>query len=211
MPTILVLLASSRVGGNGASLVQWVKETFATLPESREWTLAFYDHLGNTAPLPLGPVVSNELPAKQKKTTGEGSGRAGYGYSNDKDREWSAIVDAADAILIVTPQHNWGYPGELKQSLDHLYHEWKGKPAGIVAYGGHGGTKCAAQLKQVMAGGLDMKVVGKVCITIPRPTIVSEQRVKPDDEFLKRHRPTLVALFYKLFNPPNAVYRYLCV
>ena len=46
-------------------------------------------------------------------------------------------------------QYNWGYPAVLKNAIDYLYHEWKGKPAAIVSYGGHGGGKGAAQLHQV--------------------------------------------------------------
>jgi len=45
----------------------------------------------------------------------------------------------------------------LKNAIDHLYHEWRDKPAVIVTYGGHGGTKCSEQLKQV-AGAVKMSV-----------------------------------------------------
>lgn len=38
----------------------------------------------------------------------------------------------------------------IKNAIDYLYHEWAGKPAMIVSYGGHGGGKAAAQLKQVL-------------------------------------------------------------
>ena len=58
--------------------------------------------------------------------------------------------------MFVTPQYNWGYPAPLKNALDHLFKEWSGKPAMIVTYGGHGGVRCAAQLRQVLDG-LDMK------------------------------------------------------
>lgn len=46
-------------------------------------------------------------------------------------------------------QYNWGYPAALKNAIDYLYHEWKGKPAAIVSYGTRGGGKAAAQLQQV--------------------------------------------------------------
>ena len=50
------------------------------------------------------------------------------------------------------PQYNWGYPAPLKNALDHVYAAWNGKPVAIVTYGGHGGGKCAAQLRQVSEG-----------------------------------------------------------
>jgi NAD(P)H-dependent FMN reductase len=76
----------------------------------------------------------------------------GGGYVQPHTLAWSRKVASADAFVIVTPQYNWGYPAVLKNALDHLYKEWAGKPLVIVSYGGHGGTKCAAQLRQVVEG-----------------------------------------------------------
>lgn len=46
----------------------------------------------------------------------------------------------------------------LKNAIDYLFHEWAGKPAMIVSYGGHGGGKAAEQLRQVLMG-VRMRVV----------------------------------------------------
>lgn len=46
-------------------------------------------------------------------------------------------------------QYNCGYPAVLKNALDYLYHEWRGKSAGIISYGGQGGGQGAAQLAEV--------------------------------------------------------------
>lgn len=83
---------------------------------------------------------------------------AAHGYTQPHTKAWSAKVSGADAIVFVTPQYNWGYPAPLKNAIDHLYKEWNGKPAAIVTYGGHGGTKCAEQLRQV-AGAVKMQLV----------------------------------------------------
>jgi NAD(P)H-dependent FMN reductase len=80
------------------------------------------------------------------------------GYANAHTRAWSGKVAQAEAMVFVTPQYNWGYPAPLKNALDHLYQEWAGKPAMIVTYGGHGGGRCAEQLRQVLEG-LRMKPV----------------------------------------------------
>jgi NAD(P)H-dependent FMN reductase len=45
-----------------------------------------------------------------------------------------------------------GCPAALKNAIDHLYREWRDKPAAIVSYGGHGGGKCASQLREVLSG-----------------------------------------------------------
>ena len=54
--------------------------------------------------------------------------------------------------MFVTPQYNWGYPAPLKNAIDYLYNEWKGKPALVVSYGGHGGGKANGQLREVLRG-----------------------------------------------------------
>ena len=77
---------------------------------------------------------------------------AAHDYAFDHTRAWSAKIAGAAGFVFVTPQYNWGYPAPLKNALDHLYKEWSGKPAMIVTYGGHGGDKCARQLRLVLKG-----------------------------------------------------------
>ena len=66
-------------------------------------------------------------------------------YTRETTRAWSDLVTAAAGVVIVTPQYNWSVPAPLKNAIDHLYREWKGKPALLVTYGGHGGDKCEAE------------------------------------------------------------------
>ncbi|MGE0814204.1 MAG: NADPH-dependent FMN reductase [Vicinamibacterales bacterium] len=63
----------------------------------------------------------------------------------------SAIRDA-DALVIVTPEYNHGYPGALKNALDYFLPEFKRKPVAIVTVsaGGHGGVNAWAQLVTVL-------------------------------------------------------------
>lgn len=71
--------------------------------------------------------------------------------------------------------------------MDHLWSEWRGKPVGIVTYGGHGGGKCAAHLRDVLGGGLRMKVVGGVEVTLPETFIKGKERVTGGEEWLKAY------------------------
>ncbi|KAJ5733266.1 hypothetical protein N7533_013713 [Penicillium manginii] len=80
-------------------------------------------------------------------------------YSKKHTRDWSATVKQYDAFIFVTPQYNWSIPASLKNALDYLFHEWKGKPAGIVSYGSRGGGKAADHLRGILTG-LRMNVVG---------------------------------------------------
>jgi NAD(P)H-dependent FMN reductase len=66
-------------------------------------------------------------------------------------QEFAGKIAAADAIAIVTPEYNNGYPGVLKNALDYLLPEYKRKPFGIVTVsgGGFGGLHCLTQLRGV--------------------------------------------------------------
>lgn len=66
-------------------------------------------------------------------------------------QEFSEKITRADALVIVTPEYNNGYPGVLKNALDYLLPEYRRKPIGIVTVsaGGFGGISCLAQLRLV--------------------------------------------------------------
>ena len=69
--------------------------------------------------------------------------------------EFGAKLQRADAILIVTPEYNNGYPGVLKNALDYFGPtEYKNKPFGIatVSAGGFGGQMCLSQLRLITLG-----------------------------------------------------------
>ncbi|KAI9709401.1 MAG: hypothetical protein M1828_002522 [Chrysothrix sp. TS-e1954] len=79
-------------------------------------------------------------------------------YAHEHTRQWSRVVASFDAFVFVTPQYNWNVPSVLKNAMDFLFHEWAGKPAMVVSYGGHGGGKAAAALI-LTCKGLHMKPV----------------------------------------------------
>jgi NAD(P)H-dependent FMN reductase len=59
-------------------------------------------------------------------------------------------IQQADAVVIVTPEYNHGYPGPLKTAIDTAYREWFAKPVGFVSYGGSsGGLRAVEQLRGV--------------------------------------------------------------
>lgn len=72
-------------------------------------------------------------------------------YQFDHTKRWSAIVDAADAFVFVTPEYNYGASPALLNALDYLSQEWAYKPAGFVSYGGvSAGTRAVQMTKQVV-------------------------------------------------------------
>jgi NAD(P)H-dependent FMN reductase len=67
-------------------------------------------------------------------------------YVHQHTRDWSALIDCADAVVFVTPEYNHGYPATVKNAIDFLYHRWAEKPVGFVSYGGiSAGTRSVQQ------------------------------------------------------------------
>jgi NAD(P)H-dependent FMN reductase len=59
-------------------------------------------------------------------------------------------IDAADAIVVVTPEYNRSFPASVKAAIDWHYTEWEAKAIGFVGYsGGSGGILAVEQLRQV--------------------------------------------------------------
>jgi NAD(P)H-dependent FMN reductase len=99
---------------------------------------------------------------------------------------WSRKIAEGSAFVFVSPQYNRGYPASLKNALDHLYSEWSGKPALIVTYGGHGGDKCAGQLRQVLEGMHMEPVATMPGFTLARADIEANTgAIQPALEFAK--------------------------
>ena len=86
-------------------------------------------------------------------------------YSQDFDTDYppnaqrlKQEVEAADALLFVTPEYNRSIPGVLKNAIDHASRPWgksvwAGKPAGVIGVSvGAIGTAMAQQhLRNVLA------------------------------------------------------------
>lgn len=64
--------------------------------------------------------------------------------------ELGARIDAADAVVIVTPVYNRGYPASVKNAIDWFHDEWAATPIGFVSYGGRtGGVEAVEQLRTI--------------------------------------------------------------
>jgi NAD(P)H-dependent FMN reductase len=68
--------------------------------------------------------------------------------TSDAAKRLMEQVLRADGLVIVSPEYNHGYPGELKMMLDMLYEEYFGKPVGIcgVSSGVFGGARMIEHL-----------------------------------------------------------------
>ncbi|KAH9906354.1 flavoprotein-like protein [Xylariomycetidae sp. FL2044] len=145
--SIAVIIGSTRPGRVNPSIAKYVLDIITTAHKSDASSYGgarfeLVDIAEHDLPLFAEPVVPARLP-KDDPTPH---------YALAATRAWSLRMRQYDAFVFVTPQYNWSVPASLKNALDHLFHEWTGKPAGIVTYGGHGGGKAAAHLRQILAG-----------------------------------------------------------
>lgn len=71
--------------------------------------------------------------------------------TEERSAEWQRIMNEADGLIVVSPEYNHSYPGEVKMMLDELEVEYHRKPLAIcgVSSGGIGGARMVEALHQV--------------------------------------------------------------
>ncbi len=71
--------------------------------------------------------------------------------STELQKKYCTTMTRADGLIVVSPEYNHGYPGELKMMLDMAYEHYAKKPIGIcgVSMGGLGGVRMVEQLRLV--------------------------------------------------------------
>lgn len=68
----------------------------------------------------------------------------GKGGANESPTEWKRIMEHSHALILVVPEYNHSFPGELKLLLDSLWNEYNHKPVMLV--GVSAGTLGAARV-----------------------------------------------------------------
>ncbi|MGK5685213.1 NADPH-dependent FMN reductase [Actinoplanes sp. URMC 104] len=127
-PNLLVIIGSTRPGRIGPTIAEWFVDAAkahggfqVTVADLAELNLPLFDE-------PHHPRLRN--------------------YQHEHTKRWSELVDAADAIVFVIPEYNYGLGAAFKNALDYLHAEWAYKPASVVSYGGvSAGTRSALALQ----------------------------------------------------------------
>ena len=109
-----------------------------------------------------------------------------------KDARFSEEMNRADAVVMVVPEYNHGYPGLLKHALDTNLKEYIHKAVGLcgVSAGGFGGTRVVENLLPVLRElglvtifwDVNFSSVGKAFD--PSGALVDQYYVKRADKFL---------------------------
>jgi NAD(P)H-dependent FMN reductase len=162
MPRLTIIIGSTRPGRAGLPIARW----FADRARSHG---GFDVHIADLAELDL-PLLDEPHHPRLRQ------------YTHKHTKDWSAIVEASDAFVFVTPEYNYGYPAALKNAIDYLQQEWRDKPVGFVSYGGvSAGTRAVQQLKQVVTTLRMVPVVEAVSIPFHPQFIGEDGRVQANE------------------------------
>ncbi len=179
--------------------------------------------VGSTRPRRIGPVVAdwlrNEVPPDTFAVTVLDLAEIGLPlldepelaatgiYTHEHTRHWSRLVGSVDALVLVTPEYNNGYPAAVKNAIDYLYAEWADKPVAVFGYGYRGAASCREQLATVLRR-VHARVVDGVGLRL-RDHLVGEPgaaaAVRPDAELLGATRRMLDALAQAVIAGTDAV------
>ncbi|MEU1365485.1 NAD(P)H-dependent oxidoreductase [Streptomyces sp. NPDC005803] len=129
MTKIGIIIGSTRPGRLGPQIAGWVHDAAARRSDAE---FAVID----LAEFRL-PLFDQAVPPAMGGTGGP------------EAQAWARTVDAFDGFVFVTPEYNNQLPAALKNAIDFVCAGWADKAAGIVSYGGAGGTGSAAQLRQL--------------------------------------------------------------
>lgn len=187
MPKLLIILGSTRPGRIGLPVASWF--TDLATADGR-----FDVQLVDLAELALPLLDEPGIPAM------------GRNYTTDHAIAWSAAVDGADAIILITAEYNHGYPAPLKNALDFLNHEWRHKPVGFVSYGGVGaGARAVQQLRQVTSALRMVSTDATVHIPFVFARLDADGQLVADDEMHQVATAMLTEL--EALNPSLATMR----
>lgn len=102
-------------------------------------------------------------------------------YVHEHTKRWSAIVDEADAFVLVMPEYNYSVSPALSNALDYLFTEWGYKPAGFVSYGGVSGGLRAAQLIKIPLSALKVVPINEGVVVPFVANHIKDGAFVPDD------------------------------
>ncbi len=114
------------------------------------------------------------------------------GEGNSQTKKWQDISEHMDGFVVVSPEYNHSFPGELKMFLDGAYKEYRGKPFGIigVSNGPIGGARMVEHLKPVLSA-FQGNIINAGAYFANVPTLLDEQNKIKDQDFWEGRLKTI--------------------
>lgn len=139
MSRLLVLSGSSRPNSAGANVLELIKKDIesrgheAEIVDVKTLDLPFFD--GSVSP-------STE----------------GFAAEYPQAVSWTKQVEAADAVVLLTPEYNGSLSAIQKNAIDWVYGPWHEKPVALIGYG-WGGAKRAHDNARVVLSNVKASVL----------------------------------------------------
>jgi len=135
---ILIVTGSVRKGRVADKVLELVKnevekheDLSVTIADVKELDLPFFDH--------------EHAPASPD-----------FNPDNEKVVAWTKLVEAADGVVLLTPEYNHSMSSVQKNAIDWIFSQWKDKPVSVVGYGWSGASLAIDDLTKVL-GNLQAK------------------------------------------------------
>ncbi|CEJ82716.1 hypothetical protein VHEMI02765 [[Torrubiella] hemipterigena] len=136
-----IILASTRYVRQGLGVANYIHGLVEPLAAKAGVSIDIIDLADHPLPFYDEPAYPMMLPKDNPSPH----------YINSYAKKWSTIISQYHAYIFVTPEYNGSIPAVLKNALDHLFHEWRGKPVGIVSYGTAGGARASVHLAEILS------------------------------------------------------------
>ncbi|KAG9235883.1 flavoprotein-like protein [Amylocarpus encephaloides] len=134
-PSIAIITGSSRPNRIGHHVAALVAEALDGISKSSNVTLSNIDIATFSLPVFDEPVHPAMVPTYAQ-------------FTHAHSLAWSSEIAKHSGYILVTPSYNQGPPGGVKNAIDYLWNDIKGKPWCIVSYGiGDGGKAASDSLK----------------------------------------------------------------
>lgn len=168
-----VILASVRQGRRGEAFARWIQDLLSQREGVRAELLDLREHN-------LPPYAHAQMPRLVETQ-----------YADETARRWSETIHGLDGFVFVTPEYNHGYPGQLKNAIDHVQLGWWYKAAAFVTYGGSaGGARAAEQLRSVA---VEVRMVPvRTEVNIRLIGLLADEAGRPTDPYYARQSGGLV-------------------
>jgi NAD(P)H-dependent FMN reductase len=131
IPTIALIVASSRPGRFADNLLPWLTSTLEARGDLRLTIADIREH-------PLPPFDRPMSPSSGPRD-----------YASDNERALGETFDAADGFLLLTNEYNHSFNGALKNALDYFFVEFHRKAIAFAGYGNVGASRAIEQLRGV--------------------------------------------------------------
>jgi NAD(P)H-dependent FMN reductase len=73
-----------------------------------------------------------------------------FNPTNEKVVAWTKLVEAADGVILLTPEYNHSLSSVQKNAIDWIYSQWQDKPVSIIGYGWSGASLAISDLTKVL-------------------------------------------------------------